>query len=695
MKRALRAVDDGGPLWAAALCAAIVLAVSGLWGCYLLAHLGAPGLAGSAQDLTHLLYALPAAAAGVVLHAHRPGIPAGWVLLVYSMSVVLPLAVAAPMWVSVTDPTAHVAAVLFRAVANVVKITLWYSLPLWFPDGRLPNRWWRLYLGAVALWVVPQVFINAAYEEKFGAPNPLASGWWGRTAGWLNDRLWTAHEVSDFLFIAIGSAVLAARILRDRTRRYRQALLPLAAYLLWAGAQYVHYRLGARYYWQTLAILVAASIVWSASVVYVAVRTGGWRISRSARRILAGLVAVTLLITADVAATAALATGVAPGRATLAVALVAPAFLLGAGLRPATAWAVGMIERLHYGERTQPYHVLRTLAERFSRAGSPQDIPATICTTVVETLRLPGAALAVHTRAGPRVLARAGCPDALEQHFDLVHHGASIGRLSVGTRDGEATLDAPDARILSSLAQQATPAVASLRLQEDLQTSREQLVTAREAERRRLRQDIHDGLGPALAGLRLRVDNAAAQLAAEDEVRTRLDEISQGLALAIEDVRRITDRLGAAPLGDCGLSGALRQLTASFDSSSLAVRIALDPLPLPPLPAAVEAAAYRITAEALNNVLRHARATSVEVQVRVDARSLTLEVHDDGVGIGSSEPPPTRDGTAGGVGLDSMADRAAEIGGRFTIGRTGRGTRVMAVLPRSLVPYGTSEHGSA
>lgn len=78
MKRALRAADDGGPLWAAALCAAIVLAVSGLWGCYLLAHLGTPGLAGSAQDLTNLLYALPAAAAGVVLHAHRPGIPAGW-----------------------------------------------------------------------------------------------------------------------------------------------------------------------------------------------------------------------------------------------------------------------------------------------------------------------------------------------------------------------------------------------------------------------------------------------------------------------------------------------------------------------------------------------------------------------------------------------------------------------------------------
>ncbi|WP_409468808.1 sensor histidine kinase [Streptomyces sp. HC307] len=142
-------------------------------------------------------------------------------------------------------------------------------------------------------------------------------------------------------------------------------------------------------------------------------------------------------------------------------------------------------------------------------------------------------------------------------------------------------------------------------------------------------------------------------------------------------MRRITDRLGPAPLGELGLSGALHQLADAFDSPGLTVSTRLTPSPLPPLPAAVEVAVYRIAAEALTNVMKHAHAEHAELRVRVGTHVLTLTVVDDGIGCDPIQDHPH------GVGLRSMTDRAAEIGGRRTINPVGDGTRVLAVLPRS------------
>lgn len=674
-------------LAAAALCAAVTVALCGLWICYLLANLGRPGAAESAQSLRVLVYGLPAVAAGVLVHAHWPGRPVGWVLIVYGMTVILPAALAAPLWLEHPAAPLRAAVLVFEALANWVKVTLWYALPLWFPDGRLARRWWW-YVAGVALWVAPQAFAYAAQPVRFGAPNPLADGWWGSTSAVLDGHLAVAQNVAHFALIAVSGGVMLHRVRRIDSARTRRALLTLlAAYLVWGAAQSITYNFGDALRWPMYWLMMAASVCMSASVGYVVVRTGSWRLSRSERRILAGLLVVALLTAADVGLVAALVGGMTPSRYADALALVALAFLMGAGLRRTVAWAVGVVDRLYYGDRAHPYQVLHTLAERISHAGSSQDIPAALCGTVVETLRLPAAALAVRTRAGDRVLARVGSLGEHPHHFDMLHHGTVVGRLSVGLRAGEEALDEQDGLILSSLASQAAPAVASLRLQEDLRSSREQIVTAREEERRRLRRDIHDGLGPALAGLRLRVENATARLPAEDTLREALRAVSDDLGMAIKEVRRITDRLGPAPLGELGLDGALRQLAASFDGARLTVRVGFAPPTLPPLPAAVEVATYRIAAEALNNVVRHARATRAEVRVRVTAEALDLTVEDDGTGFG-------RGAAHRGVGLSSMSERAAEIGGRCTVEsfvHQGRGTRVRAVLPRATVGSGEPE----
>ncbi|MFI6444027.1 ATP-binding protein [Kitasatospora sp. NPDC050543] len=501
-----------------------------------------------------------------------------------------------------------------------------------------------------------------------------------RFAVYLHERIGDVQNGCHYLLVGIAAAVLLARLraAAPRPRRHIGALLLM--YLLFAAAQVFYYYEHLNHYWLSYSLFTAASALWSVALAHLVIRDESWRLDRTARRILAGLLLATVVTVVFVAAATALSLRLRPGPGAGPLLLIALVFALGAGMPRAAGWAVGLVDRLYYGDRAQPYQVLRTLAGRISQVLDPAELPHTLCGTVAEELRLPGVALTVCTRAGRRTLATVGAPDGYRQDFELLHHGAPIGQLTVGLRGGEQLLDERDTDILRSLADQAAPAIASLRLLEELQASREQIVATREEERRRLRRDIHDGLGPVLAGLRLRVDNAAVGLPPDTGLADTLRAVSGDLGMAIKEVRRITDRLGPAPLGEVGLSRALRQLCESFTGARLAVGAVLVPDRLPQLPAAVEVAVYRITAEALNNVLRHARARRATVSVRVGAQTLTLIVQDDGIGY---RAPGRTPGTgASGVGLRSMADRAAEIGGHCTVGPLEHGTRVHAVLPR-------------
>ncbi|MFD8786265.1 sensor histidine kinase [Kitasatospora sp. NPDC059599] len=676
-------------LTAAAVVTAVCLVAATLWICYVLVHLGDPNVHQPRDELAILVYALPTAGAGMLLHAHRPGSPLGWVMLVYALTDIVQFTAAAPVWVEVTDPGIVGAVAVLDALCRSVNVTIFYVLPLWLPDGRLTTRRWWWYIAAVAVFVVPEMSQRLALPKAFGRPNPFAGNAPAHYFGVATDALGGHDLLVSECLVGIVTVVLLTRLLRPRRhqgdpeelRRHRlRVAAMLGAYLLWAGMQDMYSRTWTAHYWLSYSLFAAAGLVWAVAVAFLVVRDHGWRLDRAARSVLIGLMLGTGVTTLFVVAAAVLSTWLLPGRGGAALLLIALMYALGAALPRAARRVVTLVDRLYYGERAQPYQVLRTLAGRVRQVVDPARLPGALCATVAEELRLPGVALAVTTRAGRRTLATAGRLDGRSQDFALVHNGLPIGELTVGLRAGEERLEASDIDILRSLADQASPAVASLRLQEDLQASREQIVAAREEERRWLRRDIHDGLGPALAGLRLRVDNAATS--ADDELSDTLRGVSDGLGMTIKDVRRITDRLGPAPLGEFGLARAVRQLADTFSGTGLTVSAELSPEPLPALPAAVEVAAYRITAEALNNVLRHARARTVLVTLRVDDEALTLTVRDDGVGYRPDGDSPV-DG--GGVGLRSMADRAAEIGGHCSI-RTlpsDRGTQVLAVLPRS------------
>ncbi|MFJ8621514.1 sensor histidine kinase [Kitasatospora sp. NPDC093550] len=677
-------------LTAAAIATAVCIVAATLWICYVLVHLGDPGVSIPRDQLAILVYALPTAAAGMLLHAHRPGSPLGWVMLVYALTGILPAAAAAPVRVEITNPGIVGATLALEVLAGSLNAVVVYSLPLWLPYGRLTTRRWWWYIAAIAVWVTLEVAQALDDPTTYGRPNPLAGTPPARFAVAFVHRLGGHDLLISECVIGFLALVLLARLLRptgseqDRaeTRRHRLRVAGmLGAYLLWVGMQDFFERTSTEHYWLSYSLFASAGLVWAVAVAVLVVRDHGWRLDRAARSVLIGLLLGTAVTGLFVVAAAVLSDWLLPGRGGAALLLIALVYALGAALPRAARRCVTLVDRLYYGERAQPYQVLRTLAGRVRQVVDPARLPETLCATVAEELRLPGVALAVTTRAGRRTLATAGRLDGHSQDFTLVHNGLPIGELTVGLRAGEEWLDSSDIDILRSLADQASPAVASLRLHEDLLASREQIVSAREEERRWLRRDIHDGLGPALAGLRLRVDNAATS--AGDGIADTLRGVSDGLGMTIKEVRRITDRLGPAPLGEFGLTRAVRQLADTFSGTGLTVTAELSPDPLPELPAAVEVAAYRITAEALNNVLRHARARTARVTLRLDDAALALTVRDDGVGYRETADEHEREGS--GVGLQSMADRAAEIGGRCTVESLSRGggTQVLAVLPRS------------
>ena len=213
-----------------------------------------------------------------------------------------------------------------------------------------------------------------------------------------------------------------------------------------------------------------------------------------------------------------------------------------------------------------------------------------------------------------------------------------------------------------------------------LRQSREALVVAREDERRRLRRDLHDGLGPSLAAMTVKLGIARRQVRDDPAAaEALLDQVTGEAQAAIAEVRRMASELRPPALDEVGLVEAVRRRADGFDvdrtgPDDVPPRIeVIGPAELPSLSAATEVAAYRIAVEAMTNAVRHAQATACRVTIAVDD-DLRLVVVDDGVGL------PL--GWRMGVGTASMRERAAELGGLCTIARDeAGGTRVDARIP--------------
>jgi signal transduction histidine kinase len=332
------------------------------------------------------------------------------------------------------------------------------------------------------------------------------------------------------------------------------------------------------------------------------------------------------------------------------------------------------VNRLLYGQRDEPYTVIARLGHRLAGALEPDAVLPTIVGTVRQALRLPYVAILVDHGGRCVAAASSGDPVPHALRLPLRFQGEALGELLLGPRSPDEGWGAADRRLLAALAEQAGTAVHGVRLTLELQQARAHAVSAREEERRRLRRDLHDGLGPTLASLTMQIDTARALMDDDPATSAELLAEAQGqLKATLGSVRQLVYGLRPPALDQLGLAPAIREQAARHAAPHGLTVIVEAPETFPALPAAVEVAAYYIAVEALANVCRHAGATRCSISLRLEG-SLRMQVRDDGAGL--------PEGYRAGVGLQSMRERAAELGGGCVVeSPPGGGTLISAWLP--------------
>jgi signal transduction histidine kinase len=650
----------------------------------------AAGVAGSIlqqRALTPLTYSdlawtcawLSYVAVGAVLTHRRPELGIGPVLVMAGASV--EIAGAVTTTAQVVQSSGHAALAAWLAwVANLLygayPVLVGVVIPLQLPAGRIdsqgPSR--RLLwcgLAATGTWLVAGAF-QPGLQVTVPVPNPL-----GVTA---------ARSVLDVVvaFSEVALCVVAVLCFGRLVLQWRRASAPdrrALAYVALGGTTTLTLFIVAI----TASAAGLAPPAWLAALgtlVFIAAlpTSVGLAVHRARfldielvlRRTLTYL-AMTLVVVAVYVLTVLLVGHTTRSNESLATSLIVTG-LAAVGLSPLRERAQRQVDRLLYGRRADPYGVLRELDTAIGRSRTPAAVLATVTEVVAHSLRLPYAVVEVAHEPGDSTRrATWGREQPIARTLELTHHGRHVGTLFLAARSPGEGFSATDDRLLSHVGDHVASAVAAVGLAEDAQQSRERLVNALEEDRRRIRRDLHDHLGPVLSGIALQLDALRRLSAGNDEVVELASTIRAEAAEAVLDVRRLVHDLRPPVLDQLGLVEALRH-HAELVAAELPVTVTADPLPS--LPAAVEVAAYRIVTEALTNTLRHAGATQATVSLFLTTDDLALTVSDDGCGIAPHAEP--------GLGLASMRDRVAELGGSLAISgdtAAGRGTKIHATLP--------------
>lgn len=422
-------------------------------------------------------------------------------------------------------------------------------------------------------------------------------------------------------------------------------------------------------FWLTPALHLVSQAVFPAAVLVVVLRNRLWGLGLVvSRTVLAGLLATGLV--ALYLVVVVLLTRVLPGDGTpqlLAAASVAVA------VQPARIVLARRVHRLVYGDAADPSRVVRRLGSQLVGDAPVADLLASLAEDVGRSVRLESVAVL----ADGLEPVRWGEPTQQPQELALRHRGERVGTLEVTPRAGE-SLSPRDLATLADLGSVLAASVAVARAAADVDALRVRLASVRLEERRVIRREIHDGLGPSLAGIRLGLQGARNLLATDPAAATELLGHLQGeVDAAVAGVRSLSHHLLPPVLDELGLGAALTELGARHSGSELRVDVETDRFDgLHPL---VAAAAYGIASEAVTNVVRHAGATRCRITALRAEREVVVEVADDGRGVPPDAVP--------GVGSRSMRERAAEQGGTLTVSPApGGGTVVRAVLPVEPVP---------
>jgi two-component system NarL family sensor kinase len=617
---------------------------------------------------------------GALIASRHPKNPIGWLFVVVGLLSALILLASAYYDVSQIVPLPGENFFLWLQTWVWIPtslIPLSFLLQL-FPDGRLPSRRWKPILIAAAIGLVGVLFAigfhpDPGLQEGIGlpAPNPYALAGAGRA---LTNVLYISSGLMAVAVIGSVAAIVVRYRQSSGIRRTQMKWLAYAGLFVIAGL--VLSASLASIYPSDPAIeeitivitdLVVAGIAAAAGVAMV--RHGLYDINLLINRTLVYGALTVAVIGIYILVVGLLGTLFRSG-GNLVFSLIATG-VVAVGFQPLKERLQRGVNHLLYGDRDEPYAVISRLGRRLGSTLAPEAVLPTITETIAQTLKLPYVAISLKSKDGFRTAASTGESQGDVHSLALRYQSEEFGRLLCSPRSPGEPFTPIEQRLLKDVAQQASVAVHAARLTNDLLRAHRRLVRAREEERRRIRRDLHDGLGTMLASHRLKIGSSAQMLERRPEVaRALLQEIEEELTTALDDIRRLVYDLRPPALDELGLVRALQQSAPQVPNIAVTFDV---PQEIPELPAAVDVAAYRIIQEAINNCVRHAKASQVTVGIEA-GEYLDLSIQDNGVGLPENYLP--------GVGLNSMRARAEELGGTFELQwTTGEGTTIFVRLP--------------
>lgn len=580
------------------------------------------------------------------------------------------------LWIGLSAIVATLA-VCWSALLPMAWLSQWSWWPpialiplllLHFPDGRLPSPRWQPLAGVLvaAAAVATLALASAALTAPrtlvtMGTPVPAAG------------RPLVQVALVAVLVVGLASvAVLVALVRRARTaspteRQQLACLLPSAAlFLVGFALDYLNVPAG----W--LATVIALPLGLSFAILQYHLYDLDLYIHRG----VVWLLLITLAV-ATYAGAVSLVEGVIAPDSSGTSPLVAGA-VVAVCLVPAERWAQRAASSLLYGCRDDPYTLITRVGSHVEAVTDPLAVLPRFAATVVEDLRVPYAAIVLTAGLDDPLIVDHGRRTGEPERFSMRAHGTEMGELLVGQRRPGGQFSGAERRLLRGLAGQAALAAEACRSTLDLQRAREQLVLAREEERRRLRRDLHDGVASALVGARLLTSAARQCVPGDGRAPELLDVLASDLESCTSEIRGLIDGLRPAALDD-GLAAALGIVVARVKGPTLTSTLTVDD-DLDELPAAVEVVTYRIVTEAVANVAKHAEARRCTVRVNRDGHLVRISIDDDGRGLAASAAHPTGVPSSG-VGIASIRTRLEEVGGSLELLSSAAGTSLRAAIP--------------